>query len=148
MSEAARNFKEALKKYESEIGLGPFESIKATVEDVYPRHDDGMYTQSVIWIRYEGKWIVMFYGPNKYGEVYSSISISEEEPDFIENDECPAITEILEELEITIEHLADEIYWVNKVRIDRVFDLDNVLDADIDLLEDTLERLKAAKVED
>jgi len=154
MSSTVERFKSEFQKHETEIGLGPVEHLKATVEDVIPRHDNGKYTQSEVWVKFPSKWLYMFQGPDKWGEVFIFTGIYDQEPEggYVDTEsatECQLVEDLMgEELGMTIEELADSIFYSQpRLVVERNIDLTNVQDADIQYLEECLRDLKEARGE-
>ena len=142
-NDMVEQFKEVLERLEPK--LGKYKSITALVEDEYPKHDNGTYTGSTIWVELEDQWLMLYQGPNKWGEEITRIGISQSKPNTIwdcerdiDLEDCFADVD-----DITIADVADEIYSSTHMFINRTIDLENVTEADvlymINCTKDTLE---------
>lgn len=125
-------FIEVVKQLEPE--LGKFMSITALQEEEYPRHgDSATYIGSTVWVETDTQWVMLYNGPNKYGEYFNASGWSESKIDDIWT--CEDLGSNLEELmndnEITIELLAQEIYEETHMFIEKTIDLENVTEDDV-----------------
>ena len=124
-------FKEILEQLEPK--LGKYKSVTALVENEYPSKCEGTYTGSAIWVEFENQWIMLYQGPDKWGEYYTKVGLSDtktndvwscDEPDF-------DLEEILDEKELRIADLADEIYSSTHMFINRTINLKNITESDV-----------------
>ena len=125
-------FKEILEQLEPK--LGKYKSITALVEDEYPSKENSVYTGSTIWVELEDQWLMLYHGPNKYGEYHTQVGLSDTKTDDIWS--CEDIEDIdlegmLDEKELRIDDLANEIYSSTHMFIERTIDLENITESDV-----------------
>jgi len=147
---AVESFKEGLTALEDK--LGKYVEVKASVENVIPKNSNGIYTQSKIWVELPSQWLFLFQGPDKWGNEFTSIALYAEKPegeyiDMSLGKDCEEVDELLEQLEVSIEEIADALYYSTHFVVDRVIDLENIQDLDIRYLEECLAHVKEAQEE-
>ena len=139
------DFKELLKELEPK--LGKYKAITAYIEDVQPKNDNGTYTESKVWVELENQWLLLYEGPNKWGEIFTGSGLSKSKPETIWDleDIDFDLEEKLSERGIDLYIIAEEIFSKTHLQIERLVNLENILQEDIDYLEEQLINLKNIK---
>jgi len=142
-------FKELLREFEPEIG--EYKEITAEINEIYPsKVDYGAFQESIVWVHLEDStYLRLVQTFDKWGELITKIERVSTKNSNIWLDNKLALgddfEERFEELELSIEELADSVYSLTHLFVYRDIDLSDVKEKDIEYLEDCLRQAKESK---
>ena len=143
------DFKAILKQLEGTVGK--YKTIIGRSEEVSVRHSSGLYTDSKVIVTFDDKQILLHQGFDKYG--YEFINIHsfpldyqiEDYPESSDDKFESLFLSAMEEYDVNIEELAYELFYLTHMAVNIVIDLENITDADIEYMEEKLQKLKSIK---